>query len=84
MRRRPSSSTFSNDFSSEAARPNLFIFYIYSIYRREERIFVFFLSRSDKNSGCYGNLKFPLTCMEKSGNWHFPLSGWGYLNFVFT
>ena len=23
MRRRPSSSTFSNDFSSEAARPNL-------------------------------------------------------------
>ena len=43
-----------------------------------------FLFRSDKNSGCYGNLKFPLTCMEKSGNWHFPLSGWGYLNFVFT
>ena len=25
---RPSSSTFSNDFSSEAARPNLFIFHI--------------------------------------------------------
>ena len=24
-----------------------------------------FLFRSDKNSGCYGNLKFPLTCMEK-------------------
>ena len=43
-----------------------------------------FLSGSDKNSGCYGNLKFPLTCMEKSGNWHFLLSGWGYLNFVFT
>ena len=43
-----------------------------------------FLFRSDKNSGCYGNLKFPLTYMEKSGNWHFPLSGWGYLNFVFT
>ena len=42
-----------------------------------------FLSGSDKNSGCYSNLKFPLTCMEKSGNWHFPLSGWGYLNFVF-
>ena len=41
-----------------------------------------FLSGSEKNSGCYGNLKFPLTCMEKSGNWHFPLSGWGYLNFV--
>ena len=51
-----------------------------------ERIFEYlcFLFRSDKNSGCYGNLKFPLTCMEKSGNWHFPLSGWGYLNFVFT
>ena len=28
VRRRPSSSTFSNDFSSEAARPNLFIFHI--------------------------------------------------------
>ena len=41
------------------------------------------LFRSDKNSGCYGNLKFLLTYMEKSGNWHFP-SGWGYLNFVFT
>ena len=27
-RRRPSSSTFSNDFSSEAARPNLLIFHI--------------------------------------------------------
>ena len=26
--RRPASSTFSNDFSSEAARPNLFIFHI--------------------------------------------------------
>ena len=24
-----------------------------------------FLFGSDKNSGCYGNLKFPLTCMEK-------------------
>ena len=47
-------------------------------------ICVFFLFRSDKNSGCYGILKFPLTCMEESGNWHFPLSGWEYLNFVFT
>ena len=44
----------------------------------------FFLFRSDKNSGCYDNLKFPLTCMEKSENWHFPLSDLGYLNFVFT
>ena len=43
-----------------------------------------FLVRSDKNSGCYGNLKFPLTCMEKKWKLAFPLSGWGYLNFVFT
>ena len=28
VRRRPSSSTFSNDFSSEAARPNRFIFHL--------------------------------------------------------
>ena len=39
VRRRRPSSTFSKDFSSEAARPNLFIFHI---YRRGERIFVFF------------------------------------------
>ena len=39
-----------------------------------------FLVRSDKNSGCHGNCG---NC-GKSGNCHFPLSGWGYLNFVFT
>ena len=39
--RRPSSSTFSNDFSSEAARPNL-SYFTYSIYKWGELIFVFF------------------------------------------
>ena len=35
--------------------------FIYSIYRRRERIMAFFLSQSDKNSGCYGSLQLPLT-----------------------
>ena len=82
VRRPSSSSTFSNDFS-EAARPNLFIFHTYHLQVGGTNILCC-LFRWDKNTGCYGNLKFPLTCMEKSGNWHFPLSGWGYLNFVFT
>ena len=43
-------STFSNDISSEAVRPILFI----SIGRGNEKLC--FLFRSDKNSGCYGNL----------------------------
>ena len=32
MRRPSSSSTFSNDFFSEAARPNLFIFHIFHVF----------------------------------------------------
>ena len=68
--RRPSSSTFSNDYSSEAARPNLFIFHdIASTGGGNE--YLCFLFRSDKNSGSYGNLKFPLTCMEKK--WKFGI-----------
>ena len=55
--RRPSSSTFSNDFSSEAAIPNL----IASTGGGNENLC--FLFRSDKNSGCSGNLNFPLTCI---------------------
>ena len=49
---RPSSirlSTFSNDISSEAVRPILFI-----LGRGNEKLC--FLFQSDKNSGCYGNL----------------------------
>ena len=42
-----------------------------------------FLFRSDKNSGCYGNLKFPLTCMEKRGNWHFLVVRLGIFEFCF-
>ena len=51
--------------------------------RGNESLCFFYLDRI-RTPGCYGNLKFPLTCMEKSGNWHFPLSGWGYFNVVFT
>ena len=42
-----------------------------------------FLFRSDINSGCYGNLKFPqtYTCNGKSGNRQFLPSHWGYLIF---
>ena len=47
--RRPS--TFSNDISSEAVRP---ILSIASIGRGNKKLC--FLFRSDKNSGCYGNL----------------------------
>ena len=43
-----------------------------------------FLLRSDKNSGCYGNLYFPLTFNGNSGNLHFFLSQWRYLEFIFT
>ena len=53
--RRPSvrrSSTFSNDFSSEATGPILL--YIAPIGRGNEQLC--FLFQSDKNSGCYGNL----------------------------
>ena len=38
---------------------------------------VCFLLRSDKNSGCYGNLKFPWTYNGKSGNRKSLLSQWG-------
>ena len=49
-------STFSNDISSEAIRPILFIFHIIiaSIGRGNEKLY--FLFQSDKNSGCYSNL----------------------------
>ena len=48
-------STFSNDISSEAVRPILFIFsHIASIGRGNKKLC--FLLQSDKNSGCYGNL----------------------------
>ena len=48
-------STFSNDISSEAVRPILFIFHIIaSIGRGNKKLC--FLFQSDKNSGCYGNL----------------------------
>ena len=53
---RPSSvrpSTFSNDISSEAVRPILSILQA-SLGRGNEKLC--FLFRSDKNSGCYGNL----------------------------
>ena len=50
--RRPS--TFSNDISSEAVRRILSIFHIQHICRGNKKLC--FLFRSDKNSGCYGNL----------------------------
>ena len=47
----------SNDFSSEAVRPILFIFHIkhlYSIGRGNVKLCCLF--QPDKNPGCYGNL----------------------------
>ena len=43
-----------------------------------------FLFRSDKNSGSYGNLKFPYTYNGKTGNLQFLLSHWRYSIFFFT
>ena len=82
--RRPSSSssTFSNDISSEAARPNLFIFHIKHLQVGTTNICVF-LFRSDKYSGCYGNLKFPLTCMEKKWKLAFSVVRLGIFEFCF-
>ena len=45
MRRPSSSSTFSNDFSSEAARPNLFIFHIKHLQLGGTNIYVFYFDR---------------------------------------
>ena len=43
-----------------------------------------FLFRSDKNSGCYGNLKFPLTCMEKKWKLAFSIVRLGIFEFCFN
>ena len=42
-----------------------------------------FLFRSDKYSGCYGNLKFPLTCMEKKWKLAFSVVRLGIFDFCF-
>ena len=42
-----------------------------------------FLSRSDKNSGCYGDLKFPLTCIEKKWKLAFFVVSLGIFEFCF-
>ena len=55
------------------------ISHIASIGRGNE--YLCFLFQSDKNSGCYGNLYFPLTYNGKSGNWQFLLSHCRYLDF---
>ena len=39
--------------------------------------------RSDKNSGCYGYLKFPLTCMEKKWKLAFSVVRLGIFEFFF-
>ena len=57
-----------------------FPYFTYSIYRWGERIIVLFF-QSDKNSGCYGNVEFPLTDNGKSGKWQFVLSHCRYLDF---
>ena len=51
--------------------------------RGNESLCFFFLSRSDKNSGCYGNLKFPLTCMEKKWKLAFSVVRLGIFEFCF-
>ena len=66
--RRPS--TFSNDIS-EAMKPVLTVpNFTYSIYQQEGvgegTNNGVCLCRSDKNSGCYGNLQLPLTCNGKN------------------
>ena len=40
-----------------------------------------FLFQSAKNSGCYGNLWFPLTYNGKSGKWQYLLSHCSYWDF---
>ena len=42
-----------------------------------------FLSGSDKNSGCYSNLKYPLTCIEKKWKLAFSFVSLGIFEFCF-
>ena len=51
-------STFSNDISSSREADSFHISHIASVGRGNDKL-LFFLFQSDKNSGCYGNLKFP-------------------------
>ena len=44
---------------------------------------LFFFFDLDKNSGCYGNLKFPLTCMEKKWKLAFSVVRLGIFEFCF-
>ena len=83
MRRRPSSSsTFSNDFSSEAARPNLFIFHMY-LQVGGTNIGVFYFDRI-KTLVAMATYASHRLIMEKSENCLFLLSCLRYLNFVFA
>ena len=55
---RPSSSstTFSNDISSEAKKSIISHISHIASTGRGNKLYCFFLSKSDKNTGCYGNL----------------------------
>ena len=53
--RRPSIRQHFQTTSPQKPRSRFFSYFTYSIYRSGERIIVFWF-RSDKNSGCYGNL----------------------------
>ena len=78
MRRPSSSSTFSNDFSSEAAWPNLFIFHIQHL-----QVGVFYFDRI-RTLVAMATFASHRLIMEKSENCLFLLSCLRYLNFVFA
>ena len=78
-----SSSTFSNDFSSEAARPNLLIFHIYHLQVGGTNICVFYFDRI-RTLVAMATYASHRLIMEKSENCLFLLSCLRYLNFVFA
>ena len=51
---------------------------------RQGELIILFLSQSDKNSGCYGNLQLPLTYNWKNENWHLLLYQCRYFDKTFT
>ena len=83
MRRPSSSSTFSNDFSSEAAWPNLFIFHIQHLQVGGTNICGFYFDRI-RTLVAMATFASHRLIMEKSENCLFLLSCLRYLNFVFA
>ena len=76
-------SAFSNGISSDAVKLILTKFHIHHLEAVEMNRIVF-LSQSDKNSGCYGNLYLPLTYNGENENWHLLPSQCRYFDRTFT